>query len=205
MPWYSSFQLLDHSGLFFWGCKSGFTAPIFPSPHLHPLAAVSPAVEQGDALSYGTSCNRSHFQQPGGEITTQPHALYGHLLSWGPWPLVSCCGDALLSSERLDWCCLGGCSFASPTGLPHRFVQVERRGDGYLSVTCWGEHRVCCRRHLIIWRSISLFLIKYKDYLTVIISVRWLRIKGAASKACLGEAKARFAASIINHQESLFS
>lgn len=62
-----------------------------------------------------------------------------------------------------------------------------------------GECRVCCQRLLIIWRSISLFLIKYKDYLTVIISTRWLRIKGAASKACLGEAKARFASSIINH------
>lgn len=56
-----------------------------------------------------------------------------------------------------------------------------------------------------MWRSISLFLIKYKDYLTVIISTRWLRIKGAASKACLGEAKARFASFIINHQESQFS
>lgn len=50
-----------------------------------------------------------------------------------------------------------------------------------------------------------MFLIKYKDYLTVIISTRWLRIKGAASKACLGEAKARFASFLINHQESLFS
>lgn len=68
-----------------------------------------------------------------------------------------------------------------------------------------GEHGVCCQRLLIIQRSISLFLIKYKDCLAVIISTRWLRIKGAASKACLGEAKARFAASIINQPESPFS
>lgn len=44
-------------------------------------------------------------------------------------------------------------------------------------------------------RSLSLFLIKYKEYLTVIISTRWPRIKGAASKACLGGVRARFAPS----------
>lgn len=68
-----------------------------------------------------------------------------------------------------------------------------------------GEHGVHCLRLLIIQRSISLFLIKYKDYLTVIITTRWLRIKGAASKACLREAEAGSASFIINHQEFLFS
>lgn len=81
---------------------------------------------------------------------------------------------------------VGEFSLGSST-TPHCWIQTEQDR--------MREQRVCCGRLLIIWRSLSLFLIKYKDYLTVIISTRWPRITEAASKACLGGVRARFAPS----------
>lgn len=94
---------------------------------------------------------------------------------------------------------------AAPQGSRAAAAAPREPGRAGQSVPGWGKHRVHRLRLLIIERSISLFLIKYKDYLTVIITTRWLRIKGAASKACLREAKAGSASFIINHQEFLFS
>lgn len=149
-------------------------------------------------------------RQAGVEITSQPHTLYAclplvrGLLASCSWPFGK---KAMPRRGQGGWtgAGFGGCSFGSSMAPAPLCSNRNERGWIPECNLVGGECRVCCWRLLIIWRSISLFLIKYKDYLTVIISTRWLRIKGAASKACLGEAKARFASFIINHQESLFS
>lgn len=175
MPWHSLFQLPDQGLAFFRYGKAGLQPP----PSLHHPSISFPSLSSASAPSRGVSQHRAGkfsvlcLAWLGDREPLVLPALVGWVISTGMWIVI--------------WGMLLGI-LNSPT-----LLGSNRAGrDGHQS---WGEHRLCCRRLLVRWRSLSLFLIKYKDYLTVIISTRWPRIKGAASKACLGGVRTRFAPS----------